>query len=271
MPKLTLSDGAELFYRVDDFTDPWTKPETILMLHGNSENSGVWYAWVPTLARHYRTVRPDMRGFGQSTPMPADFEWSLDVIVDDYISLMDSLGIEKFQLLAAKIGTTVARRFAARYPDRIKTLVLVGAPPAERDNVAANVGEWVEEFRREGGIKAWAERTMRKRLGSAFPEEGIDWWIETMGKTASSTQVGFMQFIPMANVAADLPKIACPSLVVTTEGSALGTVEETQAWVDNIPNSRLLVLPTDSYHVAASDAEHCAAETLAFIKENSPG
>src|SRR5512146_2126088 len=95
MPTFRPSQDLNMHYEVDDFTDPWRQPETILLLHGNAESGLAWYAWVPDLARHYRVVRPDMRGFGQSTPVPADFPWTIDVPIDDFVALMDQLGIEK--------------------------------------------------------------------------------------------------------------------------------------------------------------------------------
>src|SRR5918992_1288790 len=90
MPTLETSD-LEMHYVVDDFTDPWTKPETILLLHGNAESSLAWYAWVPHLARRYRVVRADRRGYGESSPMPSDYEWTFDVLIDDHVQLMDAL------------------------------------------------------------------------------------------------------------------------------------------------------------------------------------
>jgi 3-oxoadipate enol-lactonase len=90
---LKIPPDLDLHYVVDDFTDPWRKPETILLLHGNAESGAAWYAWVPQVARRYRVVRPDMRGFGASSAMPRDFPWTLDVIINDYIALMDALGI----------------------------------------------------------------------------------------------------------------------------------------------------------------------------------
>jgi hypothetical protein len=42
-------------------------------------------------------------------------------------------------------------------------------------------------------------------------------------------------------------------------------VAEVEAWQQRIARSELLVLPGDSYHVAASDPDTCAAATLAFI------
>src|SRR5690606_519807 len=73
MPKIRLAPDLEMHYRVDDFTDPWSTPDPILLLHGNAESGAAWYRWVPVLGRRFRVVRPDMRGFGQSTPMPRDY------------------------------------------------------------------------------------------------------------------------------------------------------------------------------------------------------
>jgi pimeloyl-ACP methyl ester carboxylesterase len=107
---------------------------------------------------------------------------------------------------------------------------------------------------------------MAGRLGSQFPAEGVEWWAKLMGRTPASTQWGFMQTIPISNIAADLPRIRCPTLVITTEGSSLGSVDATRAWQQMIPNSELLVLPGNSYHVAASDADACAQAALKFIR-----
>src|SRR5437762_13907593 len=109
MPTLRATPDLVMHYEIDDFTDPWRDRETILMLHGNAESGAAWYGWVPSLARRFRVVRPDMRGFGQSTAMPRDFPWTLDIVIDDFARLMDALGIQRFHLVGAKIGGTIAR------------------------------------------------------------------------------------------------------------------------------------------------------------------
>jgi 3-oxoadipate enol-lactonase len=162
-------------------------------------------------AHRYRVVRPDMRGFGASTPMPRDFPWTLDILIDDFCRLMDALGVEP-----------------------------------------------------------WARQSMAGRLGSTFPPEGVAWWTTFMGRTAVSTQIGFMHTIACADIRADVPKIACPTLVITTEGSGLATVDDTRAWQQTIPDSELLVVPGDSYHVVASDPARCAQATLALIERRDP-
>jgi 3-oxoadipate enol-lactonase len=254
---------------VEDFTDPWRRKETILLLHGNAESGAAWYGWVPTLARHYRVVRPDMRGFGRSTAMPRDFPWTLDVLIDDIVRLMDGLQTDRFHLVGAKIGGTIARAFAARRPGRVMTLTVAGTPPPMREGAAERAPELAQEFETRG-VEHWARRTMAGRLGSTFPPEGIEWWIRFMGRTAVSTQISFMKTIACADIRADVPKIGCPTLVITTDGSGLASVDATRAWQQQIPNSSLLVLPGNSYHVAASHAERCAEAALDFIGQNKP-
>jgi 3-oxoadipate enol-lactonase len=263
MPTFALSADAELSYHVDDFTDPWTEPDTIVLLHGNAESSLAWYAWVPLLARRFRVVRPDMRGYGASTPMPRDFPWSLDVIVDDYARLLDSLGVRRFHLVAAKIGGVVARAFAARRPERVRTLTVIGSPPPLRKG-ADRIPALTAEFETQG-VEHWARRTMAGRLGDRFPAEGVEWWIRYMARAPLSTVVGFNASINYSDIRADIPKIGCPTLVITTDESALASVEETRGWQEMIPKSELLVIPGNSYHVAASHPERCAEAVLDFI------
>jgi 3-oxoadipate enol-lactonase len=263
MPTFEASPDLRLHYLVDDFTEPWTEPETILLLHGNAESSLAWYAWVPLLARRFRVVRPDMRGYGASTPMPRDFAWTLDIIIDDYARLMDWLGVQRFHLVGAKIGGVIARAFSARRPERVTTLTVIGSPPPLRPG-AERIPALTEEFETRG-VELWARRTMAGRLGDRFPAEGVEWWIKFMGRTPVSTLVGFNATINYSDIRADLPKIACPTLVITTEESSLASVEETRAWQQTIRNSELLVLPGNSFHVAATDAQRCAQATLDFI------
>lgn len=268
MPVARVAPDLEMHYLVDDFTDPWRTPETILMIHGNAERGFSWYGWVPTLARHFRVVRPDTRGFGESTPMPRDFKWTLDIVIDDYLELMHQLGAARFHLVAAKLGGTIARRFAARCPDKVKTLTVVGTPPPKWDRMGATAAHTTEELEKSG-VEAWARKNMGRRLGSRFPAEGAEFWGKMMGKTAASTMIGFSASIPYVDIREDLKRIQCPTLVMTTEGSALGTVEATREWQQTIPHSELRVIPGDSYHVAATDPERCAEETLQFIRAHS--
>jgi 3-oxoadipate enol-lactonase len=270
MPIIDAGDGAEIYFRDECFADPWVTPETALLLHGNAESSLAWNAWIPLLGRHLRVVRPDMRGFGHSTPMPEDYAWSLDGLVDDFIRLADQRGLEPFHLVAAKVAGPIALRLAARHPRRVRSLVLLGTLVSGQQSLGDRHAAWMEHITRHG-VESWARWTMPGRLGSACPAAMQEGWAKLMGATPLSTQLGFIRSVPALDVRGDLPRIACPTLVVTTDGSGLGSVEATRAWQIRIPGAELMVVPGDSYHVAATHAELCAAATLDFIARRCAG
>lgn len=83
-----------------------------------------------------------------------------------------------------------------------------------------------------------------------------------MARISALTQLGFLQNIPVSEISAEIPKIACPSRIITTEGGALGCVGATRKGLQTMKRSHLLVLKTGSCHVAASDADLCAKESL---------
>ncbi len=267
MPTLQVTPDLNLHYEVTDFAEPWREHETILLLHGNAESGEAWYRWMPELARDYRVVRPDMRGFGRSTPMPRDHAWSLDRIVDDFIAVMDELKIDKFYLVGAKVGGTMALHLAARHPSRVKTVSVLSSP-TRGEYAGDRYRAWVDVIERTG-VTGWARDTMAKRLGSGFPAAGVEWWINLMGRTAVSTQLGFIGAVPKVDIMQDLPKIRCPAQIITTLDNPLYPVELVREWQQKISRSELLVVPGDSYHVAATAPVVCARAVLDFIRRHA--
>ena len=217
------------------------------------------------LARQYRVVRPDMRGFGQSTPMPRDYPWTLDRLVEDFCLLMDHLGIDRFHLVGAKIGGTIARAFAARRPERVKTLTVVGTPPPLRPGAAAaraGADRDVRDARRRVLGAAEHGQPARQRLSAGRlrilvqvhgPHRGLD-PARLHGRRS-----------PAPTSAPTCRRSPARRSVITTEESGLGSVDETRAWQQQIPDSELVVLPGNSYHVAATHADQSAQATLDFI------
>jgi 3-oxoadipate enol-lactonase len=265
MPTLRVAADLEMFYRDEAFADPWREPEPLLMLHGNAESGEAWNAWMPLMGREFRVIRPDMRGFGRSTPMPLDHPWSVDRIIDDFLALADQLGVGTFHVVAAKIACPIAMRMAAREPARLRSLAVVGGLVSAEASLGDRAASWVAHLEAHG-VESWARWTMPGRLGAASSPEMREGWAQLMGRTPRTTQLGFIRSVPAIDVRADLPSIACPSLVITTDGSGLGSVESVREWQKAIPRSELMVVPGDSYHVAATHPEACARAVVEFIR-----
>src|ERR1700674_5720359 len=162
------ASAEDFFYRDDWFGEPWRKPETAVLIHGNEESSIVWYAWLPRIAQQFRVVRPDLPGFSRSR-IPAGFEWSLPSLATFVAHVLDKAGAESAHIIGAKAGGAIAMQFAADYPARTRTLSVVHVPAAvTNERVAASGASFAPQ---------------RARLGSAASKEMVDYW-ENMFATA---------------------------------------------------------------------------------------
>ena len=92
-----------------------------------------------------------------------------------------------------------------------------------------------------------------------------------MGSTKPQTKSGMAKVEAALNMESVLPRIAAPTLVITSDRSALQSVETVLRYQQKIPNSRLLVLPSDGYHIAAIKPDECVSNVLSFIKDLKRG
>lgn len=268
MPHARITPDLDMHYRDECFAESWSQPQAMLLLHGNAESGEAWNGVMPVLGRRFRVIRPDMRGFGQSTPMALDYKWSVDRLINDFIALADSLGLASFHVGAAKVACPLAMRLAARHPGRVRSLAVLGGIVSGEVSVGARAASWLDHIENKG-VESWARWTMPGRLGSTCDPAMMEGWAKLMGRTPLSTQLGFIRSVPAIDVRADLPSIVCPTLVVTTDGSGLGSVEAVREWQQMIPKSEFMVVPGDSYHVAATHPELCARSMLDFIERRA--
>lgn len=259
VPAVTVTQDAagntsshQVFYRNDWLGAPWVRPPTMLLIHGNDESSISWFGWVPRMAQEFRLVRPDLPGFGHSA-VPPNFEWSMAGLATTLVQLLDALDVESAHIVGAKTGGAIAMQLAADYPKRVRTLTLVSAPVAKVDSKIA--------------FAAPSGSSQARRLGSAAPREMVDYWNALMSSTAPATKRGMAKVEAALNMESVLPGIAARTLVITSDRSALQSVETVLSYQKKIVNSRLVVLSSDGYHLAVIKADECVTNVLSFIKE----
>jgi len=240
----------DFFYREDWLGEPWRKPEPVVLIHGNDESSVEWYAWVPRMAQEYRLIRPDLPGLGHSN-IPRGFEYSLANLATFVTRVMDRAGVDSAHIVGAKTGGAVAMRFAADYPKRTRTLVVVGGPAATFKVVDPS------------------PIPQRDRLGSNASKEMIAYWNTLFHEADREGVKGLNKSLSNFDLAKEgvLQRITAPTMVITGDRTKMHSVEKVRAQQTQIPNSRLVVIRSDAYHLAAANAEECVTHTLAFLKE----
>ncbi len=99
----------------------------VVMLHGNPTWSFYYRKLVLALRDQYRCVVPDHIGMGLSDkPANGDYQFTLKQRVDDLEALLDQLNINKdITLVLHDWGGMIGMAYAARFPDRIKRLVIL--------------------------------------------------------------------------------------------------------------------------------------------------
>src|ERR1700688_4950472 len=105
----------------------------LLLLHSLGTSLHVWDDQEAALAERYRVVRPDLRGHGLTAAPPGPY--TIDVMAQDVLAIMDALGIAAAHVGGLSIGGMGAQTLAARAPDRVASLILcdtaMAIPPAE--------------------------------------------------------------------------------------------------------------------------------------------
>jgi len=154
-------------------------------------------------------------------------------------------------------------QLASDQPHRLISLCLLGSP-------VRGSGTGNADLIRDKGVRQWAAETMRARLGSTASEAQIKWWTdELMGRTAQASAFGAAAARIDMTLEAGLGRITAPTLIVTTTESGLQSVEAVEQYAKRFGDARVLVLPGDSFHIAAVEPELCAKHTLEFIEAAS--
>jgi pimeloyl-ACP methyl ester carboxylesterase len=105
------------------------KGTPVVFVHGSGPGVTAYANWrlvMPGLAPHYRTLAPDMVGFGY-TDRPAGVTYNVQTWADQTIGFMDALDIQTASVVGNSFGGGIALRMATQHPERIDKLVLMGS------------------------------------------------------------------------------------------------------------------------------------------------
>jgi 3-oxoadipate enol-lactonase len=268
--------GGHMRYVIDDYSDPWDAADTVIMLHGIAEEACIWRPFIPHLARQYRVVTVDLRGFGASSLLPPDGQFGLADWADDIEALVAHLQSDRVHLVATKLGALIAFEIAQRQHGWVKSLSLPGMLASPAGSLGAWVNDWIRLVE-TGGTREWAAQTMPGRMADNLSPAATLWWTDLMGRASAETVIHCFRMLPGIDEAPHPERVLCPTLFLAAEGDAYVSGKFDQrpsasaiaGLQRKVPNSVLETIPANSYHIAATHPDACARKVAAFIAGHS--
>jgi 3-oxoadipate enol-lactonase len=213
----------------------------VVLASSLGSTSAMWDANLAELEEHFRVVRFDTRGHGES-PVP-EGPYDVDDLVDDVVALLDDLGVARAHFVGLSLGGMTGLRLAAREPDRVERLVVLCTGARLRP-----ASTWYERAAtvRSEGTAAVAESVVTRwftpDLLAADPELKAAHEAMVAG-TPAEGYASCCEVIATMDLRDDLASITAPTLAIAGADDPATPPVHLERIADAVQDGRLLVVP----------------------------
>ena len=267
-------DGIRLAYALSGEGPPLVRAANWMTHLSYDIESPVWRHWVRDLSEAHTFIRYDGRGCGLSEWEAGDF--TFDDWVDDLESVVEAVGLQRFQLLGVSQGGAVAVAYAARHPERVTRLVLCGAYARGRA-----VRAFGDEEKRAAALDlelarvGWGrdDPAFRQVFAAQFLPDGTrtDWaaFDQLQRKTTSTDNaVRFLEQFGRIDVRDQARQVRCPTLVMHSCDDHRVPMHSGEELAALIPDARLVALDSKNHLLTAAEPAWAVFrdEVTAFLR-----
>jgi pimeloyl-ACP methyl ester carboxylesterase/DNA-binding CsgD family transcriptional regulator len=246
--------------------------------------SHVEYAWEePSLARFLRKLSSfcrlitfDKRGMGRSDREIAGDTPTLEERIDDVAAVMAAADSRRAVLLAWSEGGPMSILFAARHPDQVAGLILIGTTPRfpETDDFPEGVPRMLMEQAVEVWQEEWGTGVGLELYGPSVADDaGLrSWWAAYQRFAASPGAVAASLLMHLdVDVRDYLPQVHVPTLVIHRTDDMLVPVECGRYLAERITGARYAELPGPDHMFWLGDQDQTLATIRSFLAETPDG
>lgn len=224
------------------------------------------------LKRHFACASYDQRGLGQSDK--PDGPYSMADYADDAAAVLDALGWQEAHVMGISFGGMVALNLAARYPKRLRKLVLCCTSPGGEGGASYPLHElmdWSAEARARHMIgisdlrrdEAWAKANPGPYEMIVSAAVSDPWADEKDRKKGADLQLLARKDHDVWN---DLPELTMPTLVCGGLHDGMAPVATQKRMADRLPNAHLKLF--EGGHLFLVEDRKAYAEVLAFLQDD---
>ena len=238
----------------------------VVLSHSLGSSLVMWDPQMEALEPDFQVLRYDTRGHGGSEASAGAY--TLELLSDDTIGLLDALSIDKVHFVGLSMGGMIGQCLALNHSDRLESLALC--------DTAAIIPEEVRSI--------WQERidTMRSRGVQALVEPTLERWftpsflrlnsprVAVIRKQFLATPVegyiGCLEAIRRLNLLDRLSEIRMPTLIIAGEDDPGAPVVACEVMHKRISNSRLVILPSARHLSNVEQPEAFNSALVSFLK-----
>lgn len=236
------SDNLDLYYEI---TGNIKSTKTIVFLNGLSQSTVAWFLMTPHFKEAYKIILVDFIFQGQSSK---DAEWrDFDRHAQDIKELLDTLKIEKTNIIGLSYGSLVAQHFALLYPQKLNKLVLMSSFAHKTPYYDAIETAWWNALQ-IGGYSLMLDVMLPSVLGENYfknPIIPID-LMKQARTEANNDSTSLFKLMRATKERPDyrpmLKKINTPTLIIHGEKDLLLPVHLAQEIHKAVPNATLEII-----------------------------
>jgi len=235
--------------------------------------SASWDPQVRCLARYYRVITYDARGYPPSEVPVADEAYSQEIAVADLPGLLLHLGISEAYVGGLSMGGSTSLNFAIRHPDLVKALILAssGAGSTNREQFAADLLAMVHKLGSEG-VEAVAETFARGPTRVQLLRKDPKAWREFYNNLVQRSPVGLAQCVQRVilrrktvyELEAEMRQVETPTLIMVGDEDE-PCVEPGIFMKRSIPHSGMVVFPQSGHLLNLEEPEMFNRSVLDFL------
>ena len=231
----------------------------IVFVHGVGLTYEIWQPQLDFF-KDYSNLSYDILGHGKSSLTKQNI--SFDDFSDQLIELINELKIEKIHLVGFSIGSLIARNFATRYGDRLRSLVLLGSIYKRSEQQQKIVNERFDQAKKELKL---SRQALKRWFSDKYLKNNPDTYEKISSILSENNMANFLKvyelFVRHKNDE-DFEKIQTKTLVMTGEHDIGSTIEMSQQLNNVIKNSELKIIK-EGKHLCGIE---CADEVNLTIK-----
>jgi len=229
----------------------------VVLLHGFGGSTYSWRKIVPALETDYEVINVDLVGFGYSDRPDAPGPYRRDAQIARLAELLDSLGKPDAHIVGHSFGGGLAIAFAARYPDRVRTLSLIDSVGpnyvAERRHSAARATPLAYVYVRGLGLRRrFVDRVLKNSYydASQVTPEVVDAYRDRLRIEGAVRSFRYLSSgsRPGDEREIELREVQAPTLVIWGEQDPLMPVSVGEQGVAEIPNAAPLLVVEETGH-----------------------